>query len=279
MSEPEIIQLSEADVQAFQADGAVCLRGLFSNYWLDEIARGIERNLAAPSQYSESLKGDSGTSRFFNDYCNWQQISEFQAYIYHSPAAQIAAQLMGSQQAIIYHEHVLIKEPGNSIRTPWHQDQPYYPIDGQQMCSIWMPLDPVTAESTLLFVKGSHTRENYFVPRKFATAKNYQIKGGQTNVIYDSIPDIDADPDKYPILSWALQPGDCVVFYGTTLHGAAGNASQTTSRRAFSTRWVGEEARFAKRPWEISPPITGGLQPGESLACDTFPLIWPQKSN
>ena len=189
---------------------------------------------------------------------------------------------MGSESAIFYHEHLLIKEPGNQSKTPWHQDQPYYPVDGRHVCSIWMPLDPVPLESSLQFVKASHTLGPRFIPRKFATQKNYQLKSQDDHrstgfAQFETVPDdIDSRPDKYEILSWALNPGDCVVFYGATLHGAAGNVSLNTSRRAFSTRWFGDDARFAERPWELSPPFTGGLRAGESMACVLFPLIWTQ---
>ena len=37
------------------------------------------------------------------------------------------------QSAVFYHEHVLVKEPGAQRVTPWHCDQPYYPIDGNQV--------------------------------------------------------------------------------------------------------------------------------------------------
>lgn len=271
--------VTSRDVEAFQRDGAVRLRGVFSQRWLDAAAAGIKRNLAAPSKYSESLGTEGVPGKFFHDYFNWREIPEFRDYVYESPAAEIAAQLMGSDQAIFYHEHVLIKEPGNQKRTPWHQDQPYYPVDGRQMCSIWMPLDPVPVETSIQFVKGSHAWGRWFVPRKFATSKNYQPKdpaaGEAADLVeFESVPDIEGRPDEYDILSWPLEPGDCIVFYGLTLHGAAGNASLTTSRRALSTRWFGDDARFAERPWEISPPITGNLSPGDSMACKTFPVAW-----
>ena len=43
-----------------------------------------------------------------------------------------------------YHEHVLVKEPGTAASTPWHHDQSYYPVDGQDVCSLWIPVDPVS---------------------------------------------------------------------------------------------------------------------------------------
>lgn len=269
--------ITDAEITAFQRDSAVCLRQVFPVDWMEKIARGIERNLADPGPNSENL-GDGG-GKFFNDYCNWRSIPEFTDYVYRSPAAEIAARLMRSSQAIFYHEHILIKEPGATRPTPWHHDQPYYPVDGAQLCSIWMPIDPAPLASSLCFVKGSHGWGRWFTPRKFATLKNYQAEDEGCDLSrYETLPDIDGQPERYEILSWALEPGDCVVFHGLTLHGAAGNASRDTSRRVIATRWFGDDARFARRPWAVSPPVTGGLQPGQSMACAEFPLIWRQAS-
>ena len=80
---------------------------------------------------------------------------------------------------MFYHEHVLVKEPSAKIPTPWHHDQSYYPIDGEDICSIWMPVDPVAQGATLKFVKGSHRWNKWFVPRKFETSKNYTFVGHQ----------------------------------------------------------------------------------------------------
>ena len=49
-----------------------------------------------PSIYSESLKPAGGGGAYFNDYMNWRQIEEFADLVWKSPAASIAAQLMGS---------------------------------------------------------------------------------------------------------------------------------------------------------------------------------------
>ena len=37
------------------------------------------------------------------------------------------------QFAVFYHEHVFTKDPGTNHATPWHHDQPYYPVDGWQV--------------------------------------------------------------------------------------------------------------------------------------------------
>lgn len=48
--------------------------------------------------------------------------------------------------------------PNDSFKGHWvastyrHQDQPYYPIDGGQMISVWMPVDPVPEVWCLLVI-------------------------------------------------------------------------------------------------------------------------------
>lgn len=261
------IKLPNTLIKDFEQNGAVCIRSAFDLKWIALLKKGIEKNLKNPSPYAETLV-DKKQSVFFNDYCNWQKIIEFKQFIYESSAKEIARQLMQSQRIGFYHEHVLIKDPQNQKITPWHHDLPYYPIEGHDICSIWLPLDPIPKECSLRFVKGSHLWQGLCVPRKFKTHLNY-VFDEKAHAEYQTIPDI--DEDHYDIVSWALAPGDCVIFHGKTIHGALGNSQKNCSRRVFSTRWVGDDAHFCLRPWEISPPITGGLKPGEPFKAACFP--------
>ncbi len=140
----------------FERDGAVCVRGAFSPEQVALVERGIERNLAEPSERAMVASRPDDPGRFFEDFCNWQRIPEFEEFIRESPAAGIAAELMGSQQVRLFHDHLLVKEPGTRQSTPWHQDQPYYNVEGAQNVSMWMPVDPVDRESTVEFVARSH---------------------------------------------------------------------------------------------------------------------------
>lgn len=59
-----------------------------------------------------------------------------------------------------------------------------------------------------------------------------------------------------------------------TLHGAK-QSVDTAGRQVIATRWLGEDATFAKRPWEPSPNYTGGLKPGDPFyTSETFPIVW-----
>ncbi len=258
--------ITSEEIQSFQQDGAVVLRGVFAD-WVEIMAAGVERNMAAPGPYGSENAVEEG--RFFDDYCNWQRIPEFEQVIRESPAAKIAAKSMGSNTAQIFHDHVLVKEPGTPKETPWHQDGPYYFVEGEQTVSMWIPLDPVR-ETSLRLIAGSHSWKGMVRPVSWADDSDF-YEGEDTWI---PVPDPDANPDENKVLEWEMNPGDAVLFDYRTVHGARGNMS-ATRRRALSLRWVGDDARYIERPGQTSPPFPGhGMVAGQRLREDWFPVIW-----
>ena len=137
--------------------------------------------------------------------------------IRESAAAAIAGRLMGASTVRLFHDHMLVKEPGTRQPTPWHQDQPYYNVDGSQTCSVWMPVDPVSRAATLEFVAGSHLGP-WLMPRTFMDGQARWFPEGSLA----DLPDIEADRSAFPIIGWALEPGDAVFFHMLALHAAGG---------------------------------------------------------
>lgn len=258
--------ITDGDIETFQRDGVVLIRSLFADH-VETLRAGIERNMAEPGPYAaENLKDGEG-GRFFDDYCNWTRIPEFEQVIRTSPAAEVAADLMRSQRVQMFHDHVLVKEPGTSKPTPWHQDAPYYFVGGRQSVSFWSPVDPV-AEASLRCVAGSHLWEKPVLPTKWLNEDKFYADEDA----YQSVPDPDAEGMR--VLEWPMQPGDAVAFHYGVLHGARGNDSGTR-RRAFSLRLVGDDARYVERPGPTSPPFPGhGMSAGDRLRDDWFPVIW-----
>ncbi len=266
MTQPNI---TDADVAAYRRDGAICLRGYFTD-WLEPLARGVERNIAEPGPVATEHKLDDNKGRFFEDYCNWERIPEYRDFVLNSPAAAIAGRAMGTNRVQIFHEHVLVKEPGTTKATVWHHDLPYYCVQGQQNASIWLALDPVSRAVCPHFVAGSHRWGKLYYPRLFDDGSDYDYKDDG----YETVPDIDAAPEDYEILSWDLEAGDAILFHFLTLHGAPGNLG-ASRRRGFSSRWLGDDARFAARHGRTSPPYPGiGLKDGDPLREDWFPVVW-----
>lgn len=260
------VTVTEEQIEDFARDGAVLIKGLFADH-VDTLRAGVARNMAEPGPYAAEnlLPGEGG--RFFDDYCNWTRIPEFEQVIRQSDAARVAGDLMRSDSVQVFHDHVLVKEPGTSKPTPWHQDGPYYFVEGEQTLSFWSPLDPVT-EATLRLVAGSHKWPKPVLPTRWLKEDAFFPDDGA----YIPVPDPDADGMK--VLEWQMEPGDAVAFDYRTLHGARGNTSDRC-RRAFSVRFLGDDARYVERPGRTSPPFPGhDMVPGQRLREDWFPVVW-----
>lgn len=259
--------ITEQHVADYQRDGVTVVRGLFAHL-VDSLQLGVEKNLANPGIYAAENTADADSGRFFDDYCNWQRIGEFEAAGKDPRIAAAAAAVMQSGTVQLFHDHVLVKEPGTSKPTPWHQDSPYYCVEGEQTVSFWVPLDPVSEASALRCVAGSHRWDKLVTPIRWLNQEAFY----GDNTAYQPVPD--PDTDGMPVLQWSMQPGDAVAFHFRVLHGAAGNASEQR-RRAFSLRVVGDDARYVARPGKTSPPFQTGCN---MAIITTTPKINPSGS-
>lgn len=262
------MDVAQSTIEEFQRDGVVVLRGVFRD-WVERLAEGVAEVMRRPGPLERSYQPKDGSAPFFQDYCNWTRIDAFRSFMFESPAAEVAARLMRSPVARFFHDHVLVKHPGTSLVTPWHHDAPYYCVSGEQSVSFWTPLDPVSRAVTLECVAGSHRWSTIgFRPQRFDGTPLYASGD------FDDVPDIDAKRDELPIRGWAMQPGDAVAFDFRTIHGAPGNSAATT-RRVFSTRWVGADARFVARGAAGSPPFPHlRLRDGAPFDAPEFPVVF-----
>ena len=262
------LTVNSSDIESFERDGAVLIKGLFSGF-IDQITTGIDKNLSNPGKYAADNLTDGELGRFFDDYCNWQNIPEFKDTIFNSSVGYVAAQLMRSSKVQLFHEHVLVKEPGTIKPTPWHQDSPYYFVDGSQTVSFWSPMDKVTTAS-LRCVAGSHKWQKPVLPTKWLNEDSFYESSNN----FRTVPD--PDLEKMNVLEWEMNPGDAVAFNFKVLHGARGNTS-SQRRRAFSLRLIGDDATFIERPGITSPPFPNhGMSSGQKLREDWFPIIFSQ---
>ncbi len=269
MTSPEFYKLSDEQIETYQRDGALPLPGVFKD-WVETLRNGVDRLEANPDRFinENSIGGEEG--HFWNSYCNWQDIPEFSKFVRTASIASIAAQAMQSKTSQIFHEHLVVKEPGTSKDTPWHHDYPYYGIQGTQGISAWLALDPVPEASAVRFVAGSHRTGKLYQPRWFKDGGDY----GFTDMELETVPDIDANPDDFTVLTWACEPGDVVLFDYRTLHGTTA-AEVTNRRRGFATRWLGDDMTFRKRPVKTSPNFPDiNLETGDRMREDWFPTIW-----
>ena len=67
-----------------------------------------------------------------------------------------------------------------------------------------MPVTPVSKDTCIKFVVGSH-RTGWYYPRKFETSQTYERTSAWDDHLYKPTPDISANPEMYNLLSWDLE--------------------------------------------------------------------------
>jgi ectoine hydroxylase-related dioxygenase (phytanoyl-CoA dioxygenase family) len=263
--------LSSEEIRTYREEGVVVARGLFSEAWLSRMEHAVDRIVAEPTIFGRavSMKEEG----FTGDLFVWKLDDDFRDWIYQSPASLIAQQVLGAECIRHFYDQLFVKPPGCHVPTPWHHDITFWPVDvdSRSLCSIWLTFDAVTRESSgLEFVKGSHRWPNRFK----AVTPNYDPYMMDSD--FEDPPDIDGHRDDYDLFCPEMQRGDCLIFDAHILHGSSSNYSTEQSRRAFSSRWVGDEVRFDPRHATMPLLWRHGLEAGDSVSGSLFPQILPE---
>jgi ectoine hydroxylase-related dioxygenase (phytanoyl-CoA dioxygenase family) len=268
----------------FRRDGVTCLRGLLGERDLAEARAAYEWSLANPSPSANTYQGGEG--RFYQDLANRRAQPIYRDLVHATPAADACAALWGAPDVWFMYEQVFLKEGGDTRRTPWHQDSSYLPVDGEQIAVVWICFDAVDAAHSLEFVRGSHRGPMYdgsaFDP-KDDTAPIY----GDGSL--PRLPNIEANRGAWDIASFAVEPGDAVVFHPALLHGGAATR-RDTRRRTLSLRFFGADAHYARRPFlsdkqipeakatSVFQLLSGRLEPGDAFRHPEFPRVRPRSA-
>jgi ectoine hydroxylase-related dioxygenase (phytanoyl-CoA dioxygenase family) len=277
--------ITSDEITTYHRDGVILLPALFDGGWIDLLNQGLTVNCEDPSNRSRVWDRDAAGRTMFYDSQAWQSIDEYRQFVFDSPAASIAAQLMGSNQINFYFDAVFVRSPGSQFATPWHQDEPYWSVEGYNTCTLWMPLVPVKRENALAYVPGSHRLDPAFYQYNFGNL-NPDGKSGIDQVDFSVVaestfPDIDADPQSFGVVSWDMQPGDCVAFNSRIMHGGSGKLDEDRELRVFTTKWLGDDVHIKFRDCGMDPDHSAimtehGLKPGDRPGTDLYPRIWPR---
>lgn len=269
MTERPLRAIAPEEIETYRRDGVAVLRGLFDAQWVERLREEAELGLSQPGELMAELaeaRGEAG--RFFHDTFVWQRLDACREFVMSSPAAEVAGRLMGARKVNLIFDQWLIKEPGTTTRTPWHHDLPYWPVDGWQISTLWLALDPVDAASGAVeYVKGSHLWGKRYLPASFSG-------GGQYTEDLPPVPDIDALRGELEIAQFELEPGDCTLHHGLLVHAAPGNLRNDRRRRAYVTRWAGDDAVFHPRAGIQEMPPLPDIAPGGPLDSELWPVVW-----
>lgn len=271
--------VTDEEVKAFWRDGVVCLRAIMPTGWLEILADAVEHYLHSERAFSltafgaETVEPDKPRGKpkgqFYGGTDHWQKDDACRRFACESPLPAIAGRLLRATKINLYEDSMLVKEPGATDKTAFHQDLSYFHVEGDQLCTTWIPLDPVRPETgALQFVKGSHLWRKLYRPNYFVSTQSMPDTDGE------DAPDFHADRRNAEILCFDTEPGDITVHHALTLHGADGNHSLSARRRAMSVRYCGDDARYKLRRGAPRKPHHERIEPGSILDHEDCPVVW-----
>ena len=276
-------QISTEEIDIYHRDGVVPLRSMFDKDWIELLNKGLDINCESPTERSRIWDKDDAGHTMFYDTLAWREIEEYKKFIFNSPAAQICGQLMKTKAVHYFFDAVFVRSPGTKFETPWHQDEPYWSIEGYDACTLWMPLVPVKQKNCLSFVPGSHLFKSVFNQKNFGELTgNPKDQVDFSKVADQEFPNINANPEHFGVVNWELQPGDCIAFNGRTMHGGSGKLANDTNLKVFTTKWMGDDVRIKFRNYGMDPDFSSvmikkGLKSGDRPSTDMYPLVWSKK--
>ncbi len=255
-----------------EARGVVVVPHLLDEQWCRRLHAAIDRCRTSPSQFYGVLSGPDEL-RVDSDLFRWFDDPDLAEVTRSSELPGLAAELVGSHSAVLIEDQWFASEPGAVSASPWHQDHPYYNLD-RPFVTIWVTLDDVDADAALRVVAGSHAAGVTYAPIEFSATS--ATIGGQSDL--EPVPDVDADPERFPVTTWDLRAGDAVAIDSRTLHATGVRESADRDFRRISTRWAHPNTRYldlgeqAAVFWKRLPH---GLATGDPVAGEVFPLITP----
>jgi ectoine hydroxylase-related dioxygenase (phytanoyl-CoA dioxygenase family) len=269
--------------EALRVDGVVCVPGALDANALTLALAAYDWSLAHPSRAANTYPGAEGT--FYQDLANPRALPAYRQLLNDSSVADIVAELWGEPDVWFMYEQVFLKEGGESRRTPWHQDSSYLPVAGSELALMWISFDPVLREDSLEFVRGSHRRVMYDGSRFDPVDDTAPIYGDGS---LPRLPNIEAERDCWDIVSWAVEPGDVVVFHPGMLHGGA-PTHRGQRRRTLSLRFFGADAIYSQRPGmnqrrrvvddpeaSVFARLPVDMSPGDPFRHPDFPKLRPR---
>lgn len=279
--------LTESQVETYRRDGVVHVPGAVDVDLVADMLAAIEEVMAEPSRFGGDITEAGRPGRFFQDRYLYPSRPQFESFLHRTGLATLAAQATDSGTIRAFYDHIFVKDPGTEEQFVWHQDRPYWAVDGTQVCSTWLALTAADASSSALeFVAGSHLWGRTFRPEYPALegrdpdeveAALWKGVAEHMRSFDDQCPAFEDEPDRYRIVSFAVQPGDALLFDFRTVHRSGPN--QGTGRRAaISWRWLGDDTIWDPKPG--ADPIIRDedtvLQSGDRVTDDAvFPIVHP----
>ena len=274
-------KISDQQVKSFFNDGVVILRNVFDSEWISLLKKGIAKNLSEPGEDSRIWDRNRKGGFTLYDSDNWRRIKEYRKFVFESTTNEIAARLLNSREVNFFFEAIFVRSEDVQFPTPWHQDEPFWSVEGFDTVSIWMPLVDVEKRSALAFVPGSHRWPNKFRQQDFGELNpddQVDVDKVEFDDNWEPFPDIDSDREKYKVVRWDMAAGDCVAFNGRTIHGGSGQLAPGKELQVFNTQWLGDDVKVHFKSYGMDPDHSdkmrySGMNSGDHVDASVYPTF------
>jgi ectoine hydroxylase-related dioxygenase (phytanoyl-CoA dioxygenase family) len=262
--------LTAAEISAYRDEGVALAPALIDRDTLDALREASHAQMNRPTKWAGDLAPPRRGQLFMDRHMsafqdNWRQI------VFDSGQGKVAAQAMGSDEVRLYFDHLWIHGPRTPDPYRWHQNGPYWPFKGQQICSVWLAVENDSAIET---VRGSHRWGKWYRPVLPGASDELAQWIGQS--ADEDCPDFDALRNEHEFVCFELSAGDALILDARIVHALPGNPDPAGCRIGFATHLLGDDATWDPRPG-TDPIITQAdvrLSPGDAAIDDAFPLLW-----
>ena len=149
--------LTSEQIAFYQQNRYIKLKQVFDADTIAFFNEAISQRVALMNHETRPLEERNTYGKAFLQLFNlWREDEVVKELIFSPRLAKIAADLMQTNGARMYHDQALFKEGGGGI-TPWHADQYYWPLETDKTITAWIPLQETPLEmGPLEFSAGSH---------------------------------------------------------------------------------------------------------------------------
>ena len=251
--------VTEEQIQFYQENGFVQLDDVLLPEELDTIRGEIDEIYRTGSGGIHNSGGRSAYAKVLDQRVNiWRSNDAVRAFVFTPRLAEIARRLAGVRAVRLWHDHALLKQPGDSKPTPWHQDLPYWPMNEEGALSIWIALDDVDERNgAMSFIPGSH---------RVGALPGINLVDPQD--IFAMVPKGTLAGTK-PVTA-RMRAGSCTFHNGLTFHYAAANQTDRP-RRAMVMIYMPDGTTFNGKRHICTDGL--GLEVGAPIGGEMFPVL------
>ncbi|GCE19196.1 phytanoyl-CoA dioxygenase family protein [Dictyobacter kobayashii] len=253
--------ISAEQIRFYQENGYIQLLNVLTAEELAQARQALDEVLEQQLDQQHEPGGDAEYRKIFVQKVNLWQVNEgMRQYVFNAKLAEIARQLAQAHTVRLWHDHALIKMPGDSKASSWHQDIPYWPMQEDGSLSCWMALDDVYVENGCMA----------FIPESHRLGRLEPINLRDPQDLFKLVPEEQARTLDFTARYQPMPAGSCTFHDGRTFHYAGPNQS-AKPRRAIITIYMPNVVHYNGNSHIVTNDLQ--LEPGATLTGERFPVL------